>query len=84
MLLLDEPTSGLTQAERAGLAEVLRDLRRRGIGLLIVEHDLQFILPLADWLICLERGRIVGAGAPEALLPRPELRSFFASHAVRP
>ena len=83
VLLLDEPTSGLTQAERAGLAEVLRDLRRRGIGLLIVEHDLQFILPLSDRLICLERGRIVGEGSPDALQSRPELRSFFASHAVR-
>ena len=81
LLLLDEPTSGLTQAERAGLADALRDLRRRGVGLLIVEHDLPFILPLADRLICLERGRIVAEGSPDALMSRPELRSFFVGHA---
>ncbi|MGE0152401.1 MAG: ATP-binding cassette domain-containing protein [Reyranellaceae bacterium] len=77
LLLLDEPTSGLATDERAALARVLRGLRDQGTSLLLVEHDIGFVLDLADRIVCLDQGRIAAEGAPHELLARPELGRFF-------
>jgi branched-chain amino acid transport system permease protein len=77
LLLLDEPTSGLAAAEREALAQVLRGLRDEGLSLLLVEHDIGFVLSLADRLVCLDQGRVAAEGAPQDLAARPELHRFF-------
>jgi len=77
LLLLDEPTSGLTPGERKTLLPVLRALRDRGTGLLLVEHDIAFVLALADRIVCLDQGRAIAEGAPQELIDRPDLRRFF-------
>ncbi len=79
LLLLDEPTSGLSPAERQTLAQALARLRAEGLSLLLVEHDIGFVLSLADRLVCLDQGRVAAAGQPQALLARPELRRFFGT-----
>ena len=80
VLLLDEPTAGLSASERDGLGRVLASLRDEGLGMAIVEHDLAFLLPLVDRLVCLRDGRIVAEGPPADLAHRPELRDFFAGY----
>lgn len=64
MLLLDEPAAGLTPAERQILAERLATLAKSGIGMLIVDHTMDFLLPLADRVICLAAGHVVATGTP--------------------
>ena len=84
MLLLDEPTAGLSATERDGLGRTLATLREQGLGMAIVEHDLAFLLPLVDRLVCLRDGRIVAEGTPDDLASRPDLRDFFAGYRGTP
>jgi len=62
VLLLDEPAAGLTDGEKAELAVLLRDLAGEGMAILLVEHDMGFLLPLAGRVLCLDRGRVIYDG----------------------
>jgi branched-chain amino acid transport system permease protein len=77
LLLLDEPTSGLNAAERLLLGQTLRGLRDDGLSLLLVEHDIGFLLSLTDRIVCLDQGRIIADGKPEDLATRADLQHFF-------
>lgn len=68
VLVLDEPAAGMAPHEQQALAALLRRLAENGIALLVIEHRLDFLLPLADRLICMDGGRIVAEGSPEAVL----------------
>jgi ABC-type glutathione transport system ATPase component len=71
-LLLDEPVSALDPSHRAQVLNLLLDLRqRRGLGCLLVTHDLALVRALADRLAVLEDGRLVECGAAETVLARP-------------
>jgi branched-chain amino acid transport system permease protein len=67
LLLLDEPASGLNAIEQAGLAKRLRHIADTGIALLVIEHNMPFLAPLVDRMICLDHGRLIAAGTPEAV-----------------
>jgi energy-coupling factor transport system ATP-binding protein len=58
MLILDEPTAGLDAAGRELLIEVLRDLRHRGIGLVIISHDTSLAVRFANRALVLSQGRL--------------------------
>jgi branched-chain amino acid transport system permease protein len=77
LLLLDEPAAGLTDAERAALARALRGLADRGLALIVVEHDVDFLLPLADRLACLEAGRLIALGPPDAVRGDPAVQAAY-------
>ncbi|KAA0572313.1 ATP-binding cassette domain-containing protein [Azospirillum sp. Sh1] len=62
VLLLDEPAAGLTDGEKADLADLLRELAGEGMAILLVEHDMGFLLPLAGRVLCLDRGRVIYDG----------------------
>ncbi|MCW2237397.1 branched-chain amino acid ABC transporter ATP-binding protein/permease [Azospirillum canadense] len=64
VLLLDEPAAGLTDAEKADLAGHLRAIAAAGTALLVVEHDMGFLLPLAGHVLCLDQGRTLYDGPP--------------------
>ena len=67
-IVLDEPAAGMAPTEQAALADLLRRLAEDGLGLLIIEHRLDFLLPLADRLVCMDAGRIVAEGSPDAVM----------------
>ncbi|MCC6629912.1 MAG: ATP-binding cassette domain-containing protein [Chloroflexi bacterium] len=67
LLVLDEPFAFLDSAGVVALQTILRQLRQRGITLVIAEHRLDLALPLADRLVVLDRGRIVGDAHPDSL-----------------
>ncbi|MBE9552650.1 MAG: branched-chain amino acid ABC transporter ATP-binding protein/permease, partial [Proteobacteria bacterium] len=71
LLLLDEPAAGLTGQEREGLARTLSELNQAGTTLMVVEHDLEFLLGFASRLICLDGGRVIADGAPEQVRHEP-------------
>jgi branched-chain amino acid transport system ATP-binding protein len=62
VILLDEPAAGLTQSEMSRLAAVIRDIAVRGIAVLLIEHDMHFLLPLAHRIIVLNFGRKIAEG----------------------
>lgn len=76
-LLLDEPAAGLTPAEQGELAERLRRIAADGMALVIVEHNMPFLMGLADRLICLAAGRIVAEGAPAAMRGDPRVGEIY-------
>jgi branched-chain amino acid transport system ATP-binding protein len=66
LLLLDEPMAGVNPTTRVQLLQHIRDLRDRdGITLLIVEHDLDFIMGASDRVIVMNDGRVIADGTPE-------------------
>ncbi len=65
LLLLDEPSSGLNEHESGRLADLLRRLRAdRGLSLLVVEHDMDFVLGLSDRVYVLDFGKLIAQGTP--------------------
>jgi ABC-type branched-subunit amino acid transport system ATPase component len=71
LLLLDEPAAGLRHMEKQNLAALLRQLRQDGMGVLLVEHDMGFVMGLADRVIVLEFGTRIAEGVPEAIKNDP-------------
>ena len=64
LLLLDEPAAGLRYLEKKSLAELLRKLRDEGLGILLVEHDMDFVMGLADRVYVMDFGQKIAEGSP--------------------
>ncbi len=64
LILLDEPAAGLTPAECERLSDILRDIAARGIAVLLIEHDMRFLMALADRVVVLNFGRKIAQGTP--------------------
>lgn len=77
LLLLDEPTAGLDDRERAHLGEVLKSLKETGMTILIVEHNVPFVLGICDEIVLLESGTIAERADCSAPLPE-RLRAYLA------
>lgn len=71
LLLLDEPAAGLRYLEKQSLAELLRKLRGEGMGILLVEHDMDFVMGLADRVVVMEFGEKIAEGLPEEVQRDP-------------
>jgi branched-chain amino acid transport system permease protein len=73
LLLLDEPAAGLRYLEKQALADLLRRLRDEGIGILLVEHDMDFVMGLADRVVVMEFGEKIAEGLPEEVQGNPDV-----------
>ena len=67
LLLLDEPAAGLNETEQADLAARLRAFAETGLAILVIEHNMPFLMPLAARMVCLDHGEVIAAGAPEEI-----------------
>lgn len=77
LLLLDEPAAGLRYQEKQALAVLLNKLRAEGMSILIVEHDMDFVMNLADRLIVMEFGTKIAEGEPEAIQKHPAVLEAY-------
>ena len=73
LLLLDEPAAGLTAQERQQLLTFLRELKTQGRTILLIEHDMQVIMPVSDWVVVLDYGAKIAEGPPAAILRDPRV-----------
>jgi branched-chain amino acid transport system permease protein len=71
LLLLDEPAAGLRFLEKQSLADLLRQLRAEGMGILLVEHDMEFVMDLADRVVVMEFGKKIAEGLPREVQDNP-------------
>jgi branched-chain amino acid transport system permease protein len=71
LLLLDEPAAGLRHHEKQALAALLKSLRAQGYGVLLVEHDMDFVMGLADRLVVMDFGEKLASGLPAEVQADP-------------
>lgn len=71
LLLLDEPAAGLRYTEKRALSDLLRRLRAEGLTILLVEHDMEFVMDLVDRLVVMEFGQELAAGVPHEIQRNP-------------
>ena len=77
LLLLDEPMAGLNSAEAVALGDLIVDLNRSGITIVLVEHNLGEVMRIARRLLVLDAGRAIADGAPAEVMRRPEVREAY-------
>jgi branched-chain amino acid transport system ATP-binding protein len=68
LLLLDEIGGGLTNAEADDLVGTIRALRRRGVSIVWIEHIVQVLVQVTERVICMDAGKIIADGTPQAVL----------------
>lgn len=77
MLLLDEPTAGVAPHLQGTLADLIRSVNADGVAVMVVEHNLGFLLDLVDRVVCMANGAIIADGTPEEIRNDPEVIAAY-------
>ncbi|MFA7438616.1 ABC transporter ATP-binding protein [Castellaniella sp.] len=73
LLLLDEPAAGMNTGERAELMRWIGEIRARGYTILMIEHDMHFVMGLCDHITVLNFGKVIASGAPAEIQRNPDV-----------
>jgi branched-chain amino acid transport system permease protein len=82
LLLLDEPAAGLRHQEKRNLAVLLKQLRGEGVTVLIVDHDMEFIMDIADRLVVMQFGQKIAEGEAQAVRDDPRVQQAYMGSAA--
>jgi branched-chain amino acid transport system permease protein len=82
LLLLDEPASGLSREQRMELARLIQEIRAEGVTVVLVEHDVEMVLQVADRVLVLHQGRRIAEGPPSVVRSHPEVISAYLGPAA--
>jgi branched-chain amino acid transport system permease protein len=82
LLVLDEPAAGLRRKEKQALGDLLRKLRDEGVTILIVEHDMDFVMKLVDRLVVMTFGSKLVEGSPAAVRADPQVQAAYLGSVV--
>jgi len=77
IMLLDEPFAGIDPISIAEIRELVRELKQRGIGVLITDHNVRETLDIVDRACIIYDGQVLFAGTPDALVADPEVRRLY-------
>lgn len=81
LIMLDEPAAGLTIVEAERLSEIIRGISARGIAVLLIEHDMRFLLPLAHRVVVLNFGAKIAEGKPDEITSDPAVMEAYLGDA---
>jgi branched-chain amino acid transport system ATP-binding protein len=82
VLLLDEPSSGLNEEETAGMAMLLRSLVLDGLAVLLVEHDMSFVMGTCELIYVLDFGQIIAEGPPQRIQKDKAVQAAYLGSGV--
>jgi branched-chain amino acid transport system permease protein len=77
LLILDEPAAGLDETEQRELAALLTALAEDGLALIVIEHNMEFLLPVADRVLALDQGRVIASGVPAEIRRDPAVIATY-------
>ncbi len=84
LLLLDEPAAGLNESEQTELAEQLRAFASGGLSILVIEHNMPFLMPLAQRVACLDHGEMIAVGTAAEIRADPRvIEAYLGAPQVR-
>ena len=73
LLLLDEPVAGMNSGEKVELMSQISNIARRGFTILLIEHDMRFVMGLCERIAVLNFGKIIAEGTPEQIKKNPDV-----------
>lgn len=76
-LLLDEPAAGLNDNESAALGEVLLKLARQGIGVVLIEHDIELVMSVSSRIFVMDAGTVIANGTPAEVRANPDVVAAY-------
>jgi len=77
LLMLDEPVAGVTPKLREKIAEILKELKEKGETILLIEHDMNFTLNIADKVIVIDEGKVIACGSPQEIKNNPKVLEAY-------
>lgn len=81
MVMLDEPMAGVNPALTQSLLGHIMDLREQGMTVLFVEHDMDVVRTISDWVIVMGQGKVIAEGPPDAVMSNPAvIDAYLGAH----